>query len=212
MRHRHNQNAHHGPTTIIITHNDDHPAARGRGPKRKGHHMKTTRHGHAGHRPHRPHSHRRRPLRHGDLPLLILALIAQKPRHGYDLIGQIETRTKGAYKPSPGVIYPALEVLQDLGQIRMVPEGGKKSYEITPEGQAELAANTVKLERIEDRLEALGSPEERDDPNSVRAAMQQLHHTVRSLMRSGDISDAGREKIATLLSETRRSVEDIAKE
>ncbi|MEO1158773.1 MAG: PadR family transcriptional regulator, partial [Pseudomonadota bacterium] len=68
---------------------------------------------------------RRRPLDHGDLRLLILSLIAEQPRHGYDLIAEIEARTGGTYKPSPGVMYPALAVIQDMGLAKVKKEDGK---------------------------------------------------------------------------------------
>ena len=87
-------------------------------------------------------------LEHGDLRFIVLALIAEQPRHGYELIKELEDRTGGAYRPSPGVIYPTLALLEDEGFIRPAAgEAGRKLYEATDEGRAALAANQAGLGR-----------------------------------------------------------------
>ena len=79
----------------------------------------------------------------GDLKLVILRLLEEKPRHGYEIIKELETRSGGSYSPSPGTVYPTLTMLEDLGYARAVPEeGGKKIYEITDEGKKHLAENS----------------------------------------------------------------------
>ena len=79
----------------------------------------------------------------GDLKLVILRLLEEKPRHGYDIIKELETRSSGAYTPSPGTVYPTLTMLEDLGYARAVPEeGGKKIYEITEEGKKHLGEHS----------------------------------------------------------------------
>src|SRR3954468_17868976 len=81
-------------------------------------------------------------LEHGDLRFVILALLAEQPRHGYELIKELEERTGGAYRPSAGVIYPTLALLEDEGFIRPVTgEAGRKLYEATDEGREALKAN-----------------------------------------------------------------------
>jgi DNA-binding PadR family transcriptional regulator len=80
-----------------------------------------------------------RPLGTGDLRLVLLQLISEAPRHGYEIIRAIEERTGGAYSPSPGVIYPTLTMLDELGHVvASQAEGGRKLHTITPEGQAVL--------------------------------------------------------------------------
>src|ERR1700749_714038 len=72
----------------------------------------------------------------GDLKYVTLRLLEDKPRHGYDIIKELEGRFGGSYAPSPGTVYPTLTMLEDLGYARVVPEeGGKKIYEITDEGR-----------------------------------------------------------------------------
>ena len=76
----------------------------------------------------------------GDLKFVILRLLDEKPRHGYEIIKEIEERFGGMYSPSPGTVYPTLTMLEDLGYARARPEeSGKKIYEITEEGRAHLA-------------------------------------------------------------------------
>jgi DNA-binding PadR family transcriptional regulator len=79
----------------------------------------------------------------GDLKLVILRLLDEKPRHGYEIIKELESRSGGAYSPSPGTVYPTLTLLEDMGYARAIPEeGGKKIYEITDEGRKHLAENS----------------------------------------------------------------------
>src|SRR6266436_329133 len=89
--------------------------------------------------------HRRRSGRlfdHGELRLVVLGLISERPRHGYEIIKEIEDRVSGSYSPSPGVIYPTLTMLEELGHATVAPTaGGKKLYTVTPEGTAFLDAN-----------------------------------------------------------------------
>src|SRR6201985_2440404 len=77
----------------------------------------------------------------GDPKYVILRLLEEKPRHGYDIIKELENRFGGSYAPSPGTVYPTLTMLEDLRYARGVPEeGGKKIYEMTEEGRKHLAA------------------------------------------------------------------------
>src|ERR1700733_9901931 len=94
---------------------------------------------------------------HGDLRLVILHLIAEKPRHGYEIIKAIEEQVGGAYSPSPGVIYPALTLLEELGHVTVTSgEGGKKLHTITPEGQAYLDAYRPAVQALVARMEEAG--------------------------------------------------------
>jgi DNA-binding PadR family transcriptional regulator len=89
----------------------------------------------------------------GDLKYVILRLLEEKPRHGYDIIKELESRFAGSYAPSPGTVYPTLTMLEDLGFARAVPEeGGKKIYEITDEGREHLAEHSGTVNDIFDRI------------------------------------------------------------
>jgi DNA-binding PadR family transcriptional regulator len=94
----------------------------------------------------------------GDLKYVILQLLAEKPRHGYEIIKELEERFGGAYSPSAGTVYPTLTLLEDLGYATVVPEeGGKKVYSITPEGQKYLEENKSAVEDIFERISDFGS-------------------------------------------------------
>jgi DNA-binding PadR family transcriptional regulator len=89
----------------------------------------------------------------GDLRLILLALVAEKPSHGYDLIKAVEQKFGGGYSPSPGSVYPTLTLLEDLGHVRATTsEGAKRLFEITDEGRAFLAENQTIIDGIMARV------------------------------------------------------------
>ncbi|MGH7636525.1 MAG: PadR family transcriptional regulator [Gemmatimonadaceae bacterium] len=100
--------------------------------------------------------HRGRPGRlfeQGDLKYVILRMLEQKPRHGYEIIKELEDRFGGAYTPSPGTVYPTLTMLEDLGYAQVAADGGgRKVYSITPEGRTYLAAHAETVDSIFDRI------------------------------------------------------------
>ena len=152
---------------------------------------------------------RRRPLDHGDLRLLILKLISEAPRHGYDLIREIEARTGGAYVPSPGVIYPALEALQDLGWIAAEADGARRSFSLTEDGQAQLDAEAETLERIEARLASLLESDRPEDPMDVRGAMWRLRHAVIEAVRAYPDDPDHRKAVADILAEAQERISKL---
>ena len=97
-----------------------------------------------------------RMLGQGDLKLLALALIADQPRHGYELIKVIEEMTSGAYSPSPGIIYPTLTFLEEAGFVTSEADGAKKRYAITDDGREHLKENRDIADMAMQRLEAVG--------------------------------------------------------
>jgi DNA-binding PadR family transcriptional regulator len=94
-----------------------------------------------------------RMLASGDLQLIVLSLLNEKPRHGYDIIKALEEHSSGLYTPSPGVIYPALTYLEEMGFTVSEANGNKKLYSITETGKEQLAKNR---EIVEETLEQLG--------------------------------------------------------
>jgi DNA-binding PadR family transcriptional regulator len=97
-----------------------------------------------------------RMLGDGELRLIVLALLEESPRHGYDIIRALEERSSGAYSPSPGVVYPTLTYLEEAGYATSATEGNKKVYSITGEGRAHLDANRAEVEHVLDHLERFG--------------------------------------------------------
>jgi DNA-binding PadR family transcriptional regulator len=92
-----------------------------------------------------------------DLQLVILALLEEKPRHGYEIIKALEDRSGGFYSPSPGMVYPALTYLEELGYANVEAEGAKKLYQITAEGRAHLDLRRAFAEAIFAQLRWIGS-------------------------------------------------------
>jgi DNA-binding PadR family transcriptional regulator len=90
------------------------------------------------------------------LQLLLLHLLAEKPSHGYELIRALEERSSGYYVPSPGMVYPALTYLEELGYARVESEGAKKLYHPTEEGRRHLEQNRAHVEAILEQLERIG--------------------------------------------------------
>lgn len=89
----------------------------------------------------------------GDLKFVILRLLAEKPRHGYEIIKELEDRSGGTYSPSPGTVYPTLVMLEDMGWARATPEeSGKKIYAITEEGRQHLEAHGDTVDDIFERM------------------------------------------------------------
>lgn len=102
-----------------------------------------------------------RMLAQGDLRLLALALIAEQPRHGYEIIKVLEEKTGGFYAPSPGMVYPTLTYLEEASYVTAQAEGSKKLYTITEEGRAYLAENRDFVDAVLERLQAVGEKAER---------------------------------------------------
>ncbi len=95
---------------------------------------------------------------HGDLKFVVLHLLADKPRHGYEIIKEMEERFGGTYSPSPGIIYPTLSLLEDLGYATaQVEKGNRKVFEITEEGRAFLEANRGTVADVLGRMEGFGA-------------------------------------------------------
>ena len=97
-----------------------------------------------------------RMLAQGDLQLIALALIAEQPRHGYEIIKVLEEKTSDWYSPSPGIVYPTLTYLEEVGYVTAQSEGAKKLYTITEEGRAHLEANRDLADTVLDRLATIG--------------------------------------------------------
>jgi len=127
---------------------------------------------------------------HGDLRLLILQLIAEKPRHGYELIKAIEEQLGGSYSPSPGVVYPTLTMLEELGYATVAPgEGGKKLYTVTPEGTAFLDANRTAVEAVFARMREVGAAYRGGPAPQILRAMENLRMALRLRMARGPLSE-----------------------
>ncbi len=146
---------------------------------------------------------------HGDLRLVLLALIAEKPAHGYELIKAIEEKAGGAYSPSPGVIYPTLTLLDEQGFVTVsTTEGSKKLHTITPEGTAFLEANRGTVDAIFARMGEAGGGRHGLRPQVLRA-MGNLKLALRLRLSRGAVNEAEAARIAAILDGAAAEIEKV---
>ena len=133
-----------------------------------------------------------RRLASGDLQLVLLALLEKQPSHGYELIKALEERSGGFYSPSPGMVYPALTWLEEVGYASVAAEGTKKLYSITDPGRAYLKENRGAADAMLGQLEYIGRKmgrvreifggldEDEDAGSEIGQARQELRQVLRS--------------------------------
>jgi DNA-binding PadR family transcriptional regulator len=132
---------------------------------------------------------RHRVFDHGALRLVVLALIAESPRHGYEIIKAIEERFSGSYSPSPGVIYPTLTLLQELGYATVEENEGKKRYSITGEGLRHLDANRQSVDASLARMQDAGARRGSGRAPQIVRAMENLKLALRLRMDRGPLTE-----------------------
>jgi len=153
---------------------------------------------------------RRRMFDGGELRLVLLKLIEEQERHGYDLIRALEERTGGAYAPSPGVVYPTLTLLDDMGLIEAKQaEGAKKLFGITEAGIAHLAERAEEVEAIFARLDAIGAERTRGDARPVRRAMGNLRQVLQDRIMGRELTPEQLHAIADAIDEAARKIERL---
>ncbi len=153
---------------------------------------------------------RRRVFDGGELRLILLALIADAPRHGYDLIREIEERTGGAYAPSPGVVYPTLTLLADMDLvIEQASDGAKKVFAITDAGKAHLEERAEEVTMLFARLTELGTQRERGQHGPVRRAMQNVKMALAQRLGQGETDAEVMHQIAEILDDAARRIERL---
>lgn len=160
-------------------------------------------------RPHRGGG-RRRVFDSGELRLVLLRLLADQPRHGYDLIRGIEELTGGAYAPSPGVIYPTLTMLQDMGLIEeAAADGARKAFGVTATGTAHLEERAHEVEGLLARLADIGAVRARTDGGPVRRAMGNLKAVLMDRLGREDIPADLPHDVAAIIDEAARRIERL---
>lgn len=142
----------------------------------------------------------------GALRLVVLGLIAEQPRHGYDIIKALEARFQGAYSPSPGAIYPMLQMLEEADLVSSRMEGAKKLFSISEEGQAYLEENRVDLDRINAQIDE-ASKEIRGV--SLGAEFRALRKTLFRQVRSGGLSATQAQQVLEILKKARGDIEAL---
>jgi DNA-binding PadR family transcriptional regulator len=148
----------------------------------------------------------------GEMKYVILRLLREKPRHGYEVIRALEEKLGGWYTPSAGTVYPTLQLLEDQGYVRIVEEAGKKVYHITPEGEKFLDEHKSTLEDIMERVgDALRGMAGGAMGDLNAAFARTAREAFRQAWRAGPDSDRTR-KIAEILKRAADEIEQLTKE
>ena len=145
-----------------------------------------------------------------ELRLVLLKLIADEPRHGYELIKAVEELTGGAYAPSPGMVYPALTMLAEMELItEQASETTRKRFGITEAGRVHLAENAELVAALLARLTAVGEHRARADRAPIRRAMRNLRTVLQNRLEAGDLSEEAAHDVAELIDEVVRKIERL---
>ena len=134
-------------------------------------------------------------MRRGDIRTAVLLVLEEEPRHGYEVIQALEEKSDGAWRPSPGSIYPTLQLFEDEGLARSTERDGKRVYELTETGRAE----------AQQRLEEAGAPPwAGTNPMNLRGAVMQLHAAARMLGGAGTQEQV--ERATTIVNDARKAL------
>ena len=156
------------------------------------------------------HGGRRRVFDSGELRLVLLKLIADQPRHGYELIRAVEELTGGSYVPSPGMVYPTLTMLEDMGHIiEAKSEGTRKAFAVTDDGTKHLAERKTEVEALFARLAELATMSERADGGPIRRAMGNLRTALRHRLSRENVKPETLHEIAAILEEAVQKIERL---
>jgi len=153
---------------------------------------------------------RRRMFESGELRLALLKLIADEPRHGYDLMRAIEEMTGGEYAPSPGVVYPTLTLLQDMGLIDEAEgEGSRKPFQITDSGRDYLEERSEEADDLMDRLKDLAPEERHGAGQAIGRAVKNLMTALSHRIGRDGLDDELFHEIAAILDDAAQRIERV---
>ncbi|WP_202925548.1 PadR family transcriptional regulator [Edaphobacter sp. 12200R-103] len=143
----------------------------------------------------------------GDLRYVILQLISEKPSHGYEIIKLIQERLGGTYAPSPGVVYPMLTMLEEMGHITGTSEGARKQYAITDEGAKALAENKEMVDALFARIDHLRQEYARQRPQQIERAVENLRMALR--MKMGSLTTEQIHAVTDIIDNAAKQIERI---
>jgi len=145
----------------------------------------------------------------GVVRYLILDAIARQPRHGYEIIQAIEDRSASTYRPSPGVVYPTLQMLEELGHTRVEEREARKVYAITPEGKRDLGEHA---DEVEEFYENAGEGSWDDFADELRDLTRRVGRMFKAIGRSarrGRLTPSTMKKLRIVLDEAITRIEEI---
>jgi DNA-binding PadR family transcriptional regulator len=150
------------------------------------------------------------PFQKGDLKYVVLDLLKSKPRHGYEIIRALDERSFGFYTPSPGVIYPTLQMLEEMGYASSTTQDGKKIYSITEEGRKFLSERRDIADQVKNQMRHHWNPRHMGGLNEITREFGEI---ARLIGRRGRYLDADKKRrIRDVLSRALTDVKDIVEE
>lgn len=153
---------------------------------------------------------RESPFHKGNLKYVILDLLKEKPRYGYEIIRALEERSHGFYTPSPGVVYPTLQMLEEMGYASSVEQDGKKVYTITEEGSEFLAERKEQAEEVRSHMKRHWNPENMDIIMGMMGDFRELGRLMRQRARS--IEPDKMKRIREIISRASQEIKIILEE
>ncbi|HTS80883.1 MAG TPA: PadR family transcriptional regulator [Myxococcaceae bacterium] len=148
----------------------------------------------------------------GAVRYLVLDALEKQPRHGYEIMQAIEERSGQAYRPSPGVIYPTLQMLEELRHVRGTEDDGRRIYAITPEGLRDLEEHRAEVEEFYERSGATSWAESAEDLADLMKRAAQLFRVLRRAARRGRLSPGAMRKLRAVLDDVLTKVTSIVED
>jgi DNA-binding PadR family transcriptional regulator len=145
----------------------------------------------------------------GAVRYLVLDAIEKQPRHGYEIMAAIEERSGRTYRPSPGVIYPTLQLLEELGHARVEEHDGRKTYAITPDGKRDLEEHREEVDEFYDRSGAGSWEEYAEELGDLIKHATRLFKVFRHSARRGRLTPTTMKKVRTVLDEALAKIEAL---
>jgi DNA-binding PadR family transcriptional regulator len=145
----------------------------------------------------------------GTVRWLVLDAIAEQPRHGYEIIQAIADKSRGAYKPSPGVVYPTLQMLEDVGNARTLVQGDRKTYEITSDGKRELRDHAHEVAEFYGDDDENAWEQHADDVADVMKRVARVIRLFKHGMRRGAVRPSTMRKMKSILDDALGKIEDL---
>lgn len=145
----------------------------------------------------------------GEVRLAILSLLEDSPKHGYQLMKELQDRSGGIYRASPGAIYPTLQMLEDEGLIESEKKDGRRVYSLTEAGRTELARDPDAVRRIWDRAESWGDWAQHTSPRAMLLSASNIKAFLKSVYLAAEWADGNTKREEQVKKIVRRACEDL---
>ncbi len=145
----------------------------------------------------------------GAVKFIVLDLLKDQPKHGYEIMKEIEEKVGGFYAASPGSVYPTLQMLEDQGYVRSTEKDGKRTYQITDEGKKYLEENKEALDEIQEKFHHGFGAKFNVEQRETMRELRDLVHSMAHELRRGSNQPEKWQKVREVLARSRKEVEEI---